>query len=75
MFCYPNGTLQDFNSDTIEITKRHRFHAACSTLFGYVGVDNNTDLFKMPRVPIPNSLYHFIQDVSGLEILKNKLRK
>ena len=46
-FCYPNGSLNDFNRDSISLSKKY-YEIAFTTLSSFI--DKNTDPYIMPRI-------------------------
>jgi len=74
IFCYPNGGEGDFSDETIEILKNQGFTAAVTGLSGFDFTDRTNDMFRLKRFSIPENAIDFKQYVSGLEIIKWKLR-
>ena len=74
IFCYPNGQLDDFDDETIEILKSAGYRAAVTGIEGFDSTRLNTDLFRLKRYPIPHKFIMFKQYISGIETLKNRLR-
>jgi peptidoglycan/xylan/chitin deacetylase (PgdA/CDA1 family) len=63
-FCYPNGTLEDFNSEIIDIVKESGFTCAVTTLPTIN--PSKTNLYKLGRLPDPWSFDSFKFFASGL---------
>lgn len=73
-FCYPNGTVDDFNEDNKQMVQRCRFLCAMSMIYGLN--DENTDLYALKRMAVDSRPFaHFLQDVSGFEVLRRIFRK
>ena len=75
VFCYPNGKNADYNSVTISLLKNENVIAAVTAEPGFIGGSrNNTSdqfYYQLPRFSFPINFPHFVQCVSGLELLKN----
>lgn len=66
IFAYPNGTVTDFNDDSIKILKRHGIKAALTTVDGMH--DKYDDLYRIKRIPIgaDTGKWEFRARLSGL---------
>ena len=63
-FCYPNGALEDFNNQIIEIIKNNGFSCAVTTI--PIINSSKTDLYKLGRLFDPWSFDSFKFITSGL---------
>lgn len=63
-FCYPNGTIEDFNNEIIEIIKSSGFSCAVTTI--PMINTSKTDLYKLGRMFDPWSFDSFKFITSGL---------
>ncbi|RME24624.1 MAG: hypothetical protein D6800_08505 [Candidatus Zixiibacteriota bacterium] len=73
IFCYPNGGAEDFDDEMIRILKETGYRAAVTGLPGFDSTRGMTDLFRLRRFAIPESLPVFKEYVSGLERAKTNL--
>lgn len=79
IFCYPNGTAQDFSQREKASVVRAGMTAALSTIGGSLeasatGLDA-PDRLALPRFPYPAETPALIQIVSGLEERKSRMRR
>jgi peptidoglycan/xylan/chitin deacetylase (PgdA/CDA1 family) len=75
VFCYPNGTVEDFGARETTIVAREQFQAAVSTIPGFAtAADFASRRYAVPRFPYFEGAEDFWQVVGGVERLKEKLR-
>jgi peptidoglycan/xylan/chitin deacetylase (PgdA/CDA1 family) len=74
IFCYPNGTAEDFSEETIACLREAGYRAAVTSIPGFDHTSGPTDLFRLRRFAIPVSFRVFKRCVSGVEVLKETLR-
>ncbi len=68
IFCYPNGRLTDFGERDIKALQRAGYRAAVTTVADHVrAIQSQNDLFRIPRLPVPDNMTEFIQYCSWLE--------
>ncbi|MDT8453019.1 MAG: polysaccharide deacetylase family protein [Gammaproteobacteria bacterium] len=72
IFCYPTGRVLDFGPREIAILKKESFLGAVSTEPGYVEVkkDPEKQLFRIPRLVVPDNMKDFMQYCSWIERAK-----
>jgi peptidoglycan/xylan/chitin deacetylase (PgdA/CDA1 family) len=70
-FCYPNGTIDDFNDDVKNMVRDCGFECATSMIYGTNGL--GCDKYALKRMAVGNSFAHFLQDVSGFGIFRASL--
>ena len=79
VFCFPNGLVSDFGEREIEVIRRLGFLGALTCRSGYADPTllawNPEARFRLPRFATPQYLPRLVQFVSGLERLKDKLRR
>jgi peptidoglycan/xylan/chitin deacetylase (PgdA/CDA1 family) len=65
IFAYPNGRLQDFNEDTLNVLKRLNLRTAMTTVDGMW--NRGKDPLKIPRIPVgaDTSRWEFKARLSG----------
>ena len=69
VFCYPTGRVLDFGPREINILKDGGFIGAAATIAGYVEPENSAaeQVFRLPRLELPDSMTDFIQYCSWIE--------
>jgi peptidoglycan/xylan/chitin deacetylase (PgdA/CDA1 family) len=79
IFCYPNGRARDFGDREIAVIRRMGLSGAVT---GQPGELHPTDFrksttmsYRVPRFPYSDSLPHVLQCVSGLEMVKSRIRR
>jgi peptidoglycan/xylan/chitin deacetylase (PgdA/CDA1 family) len=79
VFCYPNGGPGDFSSREMELVQRAGMKAALSTLPGCVEGNRLTmapsDCFSLPRFPYFDDKHRFVQNATGIEAMKTRIRR
>jgi peptidoglycan/xylan/chitin deacetylase (PgdA/CDA1 family) len=79
VFCYPNGQMVDFGTRETATLRRIGLHGAVTGVEGYADVrafDQSIESpFRTPRFSYAESLPHMIQYVSGLEWIKQRIRR
>lgn len=72
IFCYPTGRVLDFGPREISILKKENFLGAISTEAGYVECkkDPEKQLFRIPRLVVPDNMRDFMQYCSWIERAK-----
>jgi peptidoglycan/xylan/chitin deacetylase (PgdA/CDA1 family) len=78
VFAYPNGTTADYGAREIQTARHIGLEGACSCILAYTTLRRlraPDGAFHIPRFAMPDDLAHFIQLVSGLERLKQLLRR
>ena len=77
VFAYPTGRKQDFSLRDINIIKSLGLSGALTTHPGYVDVEKMTeaDKYLVNRMSFPSNMEDLIQVVSGLEYVKDEIRK
>ena len=77
VFCYPNGTINDFSTREKEIVSGSGMVAAVSTIDGCLqstGTRMATqDRFALPRFGYSEEKSRFVQIASGLEVMRARL--
>jgi len=72
-FAYPNGRRQDYTPQAVEAVARAGYVAAVTTVAGSNTAD--TPIFELQRIDASAAdLAHFAQSVSGLDLLRTRLR-
>ena len=73
-FCYPNGTVNDFNEEVKEMVEECGFACAMSMIYGMNNL--KTDKYALRRMPANGTSFaHFMHDVSGFGVLRRSLLK
>ena len=69
VFCYPTGRVLDFGPREIKILQDEGFIGAAATIAGYVEPENSSaeQVFRLPRLELPDSMTDFIQYCSWIE--------
>jgi len=75
IFCYPNGRFSDVNDNIIKALKEAGYIAALTAEEGFDPAHEKNDLFRLKRYSFPIDFLRFKQLISGLEVLKDALRK
>src|SRR5262249_34045711 len=79
VFCYPYGWREDFGDREVALLRRMGFVGALAAEVGYANAvslrSNEDDRFKVRRFGFPDDLPHVIQYVSGVERVKQLLRR
>ena len=79
IFCYPNGGWDDFGDREVAALRRLGFLGALASEPGYANAvtfqDSADNRFRVQRYGFPDELPQMIQYVSGVERLKQLLRK
>lgn len=70
-FCYPNGTINDYNSDVAQLVEAAGFFSAV-TAFDDCHVFD--DLYAIRRFPCGDDMFQFYKCVSGMQHLGNRFR-
>jgi peptidoglycan/xylan/chitin deacetylase (PgdA/CDA1 family) len=73
LFCYPNGSIADFNNKTKLLLKESGYSCALTTVSG----TNNeiSDLYELKRFAVGNTdLKSFILTISGVKYFLSKMR-
>jgi peptidoglycan/xylan/chitin deacetylase (PgdA/CDA1 family) len=73
IFCYPNGSWEDFTENTIAILKSSGYIAAVMGVPGFDNTKKQNDLFRLKRFVMPTESLHFKQYISGLEKFKGSI--
>ncbi|MCW8931857.1 MAG: polysaccharide deacetylase family protein [Gammaproteobacteria bacterium] len=63
-FCYPNGQLDDFNSETEAMVEKANYQAAVMANCDCLSMDNP---FALPRFAIGDDMYQFKKSVYGVQ--------
>jgi peptidoglycan/xylan/chitin deacetylase (PgdA/CDA1 family) len=71
-FAYPNGLVGDYGEREKKLLKKHGYRFAVTCNGGFNTLDQ--DPFELMRVPVQYDIPHFIQEVSGFEGLKRRVR-
>ena len=72
LFCYPNGSIGDFNDKTKLFVKKSGYSCALTTVRGMNSV--NSDLYELKRFGVGNTdLKSFIVSISGVKFFLSKL--
>lgn len=72
-FAYPNGRRADYGPEVVEAVSKAGYQAAVTTVEG--GNSPSTPLYELRRIsPSGEDLAHFVQDVSGFELAKLRIR-
>ena len=75
VFCYPNGTPEDYTRETMAAVRNAGLSAAVTTEPGHVrllGKDPD-ELYRLPRFSCPDDVAHLAQVVNGIEGMKLSL--
>ena len=73
LFCYPNGTISDFNDKTKQIVKEAGYSCALTSVKGTN--NESSDLYELKRFGVDNTdLKSFILTVSGTKYFLSKMR-
>jgi peptidoglycan/xylan/chitin deacetylase (PgdA/CDA1 family) len=76
LFCYPNGGKRDYTPGVVAELQRSGFLAAVCTDRDYARKVTSTEaLYRIPRFDCPNDVPHFAQVVSGVERVKQMVRR
>jgi peptidoglycan/xylan/chitin deacetylase (PgdA/CDA1 family) len=79
VFCYPNGTAADFSPRDEALVARAGMRAAVSAIEGSIASTRSrlakVNPFSLPRYPYSENRERFVQIASGVEQLKNRLRR
>ena len=79
VFCYPYGWWEDFGDREVALLRGMGFAGALAAEIGYANAvslqSNQDDRFKLRRFGFPDDLAHVIQYVSGVERVKQLLRR
>jgi peptidoglycan/xylan/chitin deacetylase (PgdA/CDA1 family) len=79
VFCYPNGGPGDFSRRDKEYVARAGLKAALSTLPGCIEGNRITmapsDFFSLPRFPYFDDKPRFVQNATGIEVMKTRIRR
>ena len=79
VFCYPNGGWDDFGAREIAVLREGGFLGAVVGEPGYADARafrySQDDRFRVQRFDFPDDLSHMIQYVSGVERIKQVLRR
>lgn len=69
VFCYPTGRFLDFGPREIDILKSEGFLGGISTSRRSISLNDSTDnqIYRLPRLELPNNMTDFIQYCSWLE--------
>jgi peptidoglycan/xylan/chitin deacetylase (PgdA/CDA1 family) len=72
-FAYPNGKRRDYTSEVVEEVARAGYEAAVTAVAG--ANTGDTPIFELQRIGgSAEDLAHFAQAVSGLDLLRERLR-
>lgn len=71
-FCYPNGTVHDFNDEVKEIVAQSGFAAAVTAFDDCLCV---SDRYAIRRFPCGDDMFQFYKSVSGVQHLGNVIRQ
>jgi peptidoglycan/xylan/chitin deacetylase (PgdA/CDA1 family) len=78
VFCYPNGGPGDFSRREMEYVQRAGMKAALTTLPGCVEGNRRTmapsDRFSLPRFPYFDDKQRFVQNATGIEVMKSRIK-
>jgi peptidoglycan/xylan/chitin deacetylase (PgdA/CDA1 family) len=75
IFAYPNGTVEDFDDETIKALRETGYKVAVTTIPGFDNTKVAGDPYRVHRFAIPSDTALFKQYVSGLEFFKDRLRQ
>jgi len=75
IFCYPNGTMEDIDAEVIRALEETGYRVAVTSLPGFNTTKANNNMFMMHRFALPADHLHFKQYVSGMEFVKDRLRR
>ncbi len=73
VFAYPTGRRQDYGQREIETLKENGIHHAVDTVAEHAVASSAP--FALPRFPLPDYSANFLQYLTYIELLKNKLRR
>ena len=78
-FCYPNGRSGDFNIDAMDTLRDQGLLGAVTAEEGVLDrawlERADRAFYRLPRLGLPDSMPRFVQYVSGLEAMKQDLRR
>jgi len=72
-FCYPNGQIGDYSSDTIDLVKELGFESAVLAHGGFLGKQPN--LFMLERMGAPFEQRDFAKCIDGVWHLRERLSR
>lgn len=75
VFCYPNGKIEDIDADMIRALEESGYGAAVTSIPGFNNTKANNNLYMLHRFALPADYLHFKQYVSGMEFVKDRLRR
>jgi len=75
IFCYPNGQMQDIDAEVIRALEESGYSVAVTSIPGFNTTKANNNLFMMHRFALPDNHLQFKQYVSGVEFVKDRLRR
>jgi len=75
IFCYPNGTMEDIDAEVIRALEESGYGVAVTSLPGFNTTKANNNLYMMHRFALPTDHLHFKQYISGVEFVKDRLRR
>lgn len=70
-FCYPNGTVSDFNAEVMQLVQDSGFFCAVAAFDDCRVFDQR---FAMRRFPCGDNMFQFYKCVSGMQHLGNRFR-
>jgi peptidoglycan/xylan/chitin deacetylase (PgdA/CDA1 family) len=79
VFCYPNGTAEDFSTRDQDLVAQAGMRAAVSAIAGSIASTRSgvtrVNPFSLPRYPYSENRHRFVQIASGVEQLKTRIRR
>lgn len=75
IFCYPNGTMEDIDAEVVRALEETGYRVAVTGLPGFNTTRANNNMFMMHRFALPADHLHFKQYISGMEFVKDRLRR
>ena len=74
VFAYPTGREKDFSSKEYQALEEANQIAAVTTISGNTFGHHAKNMYALPRFSMPNNMKDFIQYLTWIEALKDKLR-
>jgi peptidoglycan/xylan/chitin deacetylase (PgdA/CDA1 family) len=71
LFAYPNGEVNDFDGDIVEMLVNAGYYAACTTVPGAAG--SGVDLYRLPRINVTSGMCQGIFGKFSTEMFEDKL--
>lgn len=70
-FCYPNGQMNDFNTDSVELLQKLEFSSAVVAHGGMIR--SGADLFRLERLPASEDMDEFRRLVDGVTEVRRRI--